>query len=170
MRHQEGVTLIEAIVSIVLLGIIATVASFFLASGLQGYLFSKRSSETAPKVQVALERINLELSNARDRTGTNNILFTQNVSVQYESTILSGNRTFGFDAATGGLYLRVDPGGTNRRLLDNVANFTMNATTANLDGNSSNPNEVQSFDISFTTAGLPTVYNLSVMPRNFVHP
>lgn len=164
MRHQEGVTLIEAIVSIVLLGIIATVASFFLASGLQGYLFSKRSSETAPKVQVALERINLELSNASDIGGTTS--FNPNTSVTYQSAPLPGTRSIIFQ--NGNLLLSVN--GASNVLLDNVANFTMSATTANLDGNSSNPNEVQSFNISFTTAGLPTVYNLGVMPRNFVHP
>ncbi len=61
MRDQNGFTLIELIVSLVLLGIIGTMAGFGLASGMEAYFFSRNNAETMHKAQFALNRIRLEL-------------------------------------------------------------------------------------------------------------
>jgi prepilin-type N-terminal cleavage/methylation domain-containing protein len=176
MPRQSGVTLIEVIVSIVLLAIVGAVAAFFFATGVRGYLTARRAADSAPKIQVALERINLELSNALDRSGTGTIAFFQNTSVEYQSSVLPGTRRIRYDSGTRRLLLH--NGTAEFLLLDDVDNFVMNATTVNLDGNATNGNEVQRFDLAFqmrnaqgeTPAVLPTVYGIGVMPRNFLHP
>ena len=64
-RSQEkGFTLIEVIVSLVLVGIISAMMGLGLMQITQGYIFSRQNSETVQKVQIAMARIVKELSAA----------------------------------------------------------------------------------------------------------
>ena len=60
-RAHAGFVLIELVTTLVLVGVIGAFAGFFLWSGINGYLASKRNSETALTAQVALDRISYEL-------------------------------------------------------------------------------------------------------------
>ena len=60
-RPHAGFVLIELVTTLVLVGVIGTFAGFFLWNGINGYLASKRNSETALAAQVALDRISFEL-------------------------------------------------------------------------------------------------------------
>ena len=60
-RSQNGFTLVELIITIVLVGIIATFTTLFMYTGLNSYLRAKDTSEGALKAQIALDRISLEL-------------------------------------------------------------------------------------------------------------
>ena len=64
MRNMRGFTLIELIVVLLLIGILAAGAGFFLVNGVQSYMLSSKNSSTTLKVQNALERLTLELRNA----------------------------------------------------------------------------------------------------------
>jgi len=59
IRRGAGFVLFEVIVSLVLVGVIATFSSIFLISGIEGYLFSKKASESALKAQIAMDIISL---------------------------------------------------------------------------------------------------------------
>ena len=78
MRKREaGFTLIEIIVTLVLVGILSVFAGLFLTSFLNSYFLVKNNSDTAMKAQMAMDRISAEL---RDVSAvsvlTNNSLIT----------------------------------------------------------------------------------------------
>ena len=66
IRPQKGFTLVELIVTLVLVGIIGTFTTLFMYTGLNGYLRAKDTSEGALKAQIALDRISLELKDIND--------------------------------------------------------------------------------------------------------
>lgn len=55
--RQKGFTLIEVIVSLVIIGILSTLASAGIARIIQGYVFSKDNAETALKAQIVFTRL-----------------------------------------------------------------------------------------------------------------
>jgi prepilin-type N-terminal cleavage/methylation domain-containing protein len=65
MESENGFTLIEIIVTLVLVGVLAAVAGTGIVSMTQGYLFVKDNTVIAGKAQVALERITREVSELR---------------------------------------------------------------------------------------------------------
>lgn len=62
--NEKGFTLIEMIVSLILIGIISAVAGIGLVQISEGYVFAKRNAETIQKVQIAMTRIVKELGAA----------------------------------------------------------------------------------------------------------
>ena len=60
-NRQAGFVLIEVVSTLILIGIIGAFTGFFLYYGITGFLASKRNSEDALKVQVAMDRISAEL-------------------------------------------------------------------------------------------------------------
>ncbi len=60
--NHAGFTLVEVIVSVLLLGFVAVAAILFLFSGVSGYIFSKQASAISQKANSALVRITKELS------------------------------------------------------------------------------------------------------------
>ncbi|MCK9230940.1 MAG: prepilin-type N-terminal cleavage/methylation domain-containing protein [Syntrophales bacterium] len=66
MKNESGFTLIEIIVTLVLVGILAAVAGIGIVSGVKGYLFVRDNTEVAGKAQVALARMSRELIDLRD--------------------------------------------------------------------------------------------------------
>jgi prepilin-type N-terminal cleavage/methylation domain-containing protein len=64
MFNKKGFTLIEVIVSLVLIGIMAAIAGMGLVKISEGYVFAKQNAETAQKAQIAIARIVKELGAA----------------------------------------------------------------------------------------------------------
>ena len=156
MRLKAGFVLIEVIVSLLLLGIIATFSSFFLVSGIEGYLFSKEAAESAFKAQIAMDRISLEL-----RDINNQPTLVANTSITYNSDSLPGTRMIKFNS--GNLYINV--GGTDYILLDDVSNFTLTATSYDFDNDTNN--EIAYINVGFTISDIPA-FSVRIYPRNMV--
>ncbi len=156
---QKGFTLVELIVTIVLVGIIGTFTTLFIYTGLNGYLRDKDTSEGALKAQIALDRISMELRDIDD-IGT----FTDNAQIDYTSTdrILTGDRKILY--SNGIISLDVD--GSANELLDGVSNFAMSLTAADLnaDGN----DEVQAITVSFNLGEIGRLFSARIFPRNMV--
>ncbi len=71
MRNKAGFTLIEIMVSLVLVGLIASVAGTSVLMGLRGYLNTRENDVITQKAQLAMNRINrefIELSAVKDDT------------------------------------------------------------------------------------------------------
>ncbi|MCG6535326.1 MAG: prepilin-type N-terminal cleavage/methylation domain-containing protein [Syntrophales bacterium LBB04] len=64
LRQQDGFTLIEIIVSILLIGILSAIAGMGLVQVGKGYVLSKQNSETVQKLQIAMARMVKELGAA----------------------------------------------------------------------------------------------------------
>ncbi len=61
MRNESGFTLIEIVVSLVLVGMMAAIAGMGIVTGTKGYLLAKENSHMAQKAQLAMARIQREL-------------------------------------------------------------------------------------------------------------
>ena len=95
LSDEKAFTLIELIVSLVLVGIIAVVAGLGLAQISQGYIFAKQNAETMQKIQVAMNRIVKELAAAQPQNSTSTaITAAGTTSVSYTRPASIGSSTF----------------------------------------------------------------------------
>ena len=160
-RDQKGFTLVELIVTLVLVGIIGTFTTLFMYTGLNGYLRAKDTSEGALKAQIALDRISLELRDI-DRIDT----FTDNTTIDYVSVTLLGDRQITYNAVAETISMDVD--GNVNLLLDDVQSFTLTATYADLNNSGDGNNEVGAIDVSFTIGEIDRLFSVRIFPRNMV--
>ncbi len=154
-KQRTGFVLFEVIVSLILVGAIATFSSIFLISGIEGYLFSKKASESALKAQIAMDRISLEL---RD---INNIDGIDSTSITYTSDTLPGTRMIKFDSNN--IYINVDA--SDYLLLDDISNFTLTAILSDLNNDGSD--EIAYINVGFTITDIPA-FSVKIYPRNMV--
>jgi len=73
MKNKSGFTLIEIMVSLVLVGLIAGIAGTSVITATKSYLFARENNAITQKAQLALNRLNreiIELSNIRDASST----------------------------------------------------------------------------------------------------
>ncbi|MGA9109109.1 MAG: type II secretion system protein J [Smithella sp.] len=94
LSDEKAFTLIEVIVSLVLVGIIAAVAGLGLVRVSQGYVFAKQNSETMQKIQVAMNRIVKELAAAQATSTSIAITAAGTTSVSYTRPASIGSNTF----------------------------------------------------------------------------
>ena len=69
MRNKAGFTLIEIMVSLVLVGLIAAISGTAVITATRSYLFAKENDAITQKAQLALGRLNrefIELSDIKD--------------------------------------------------------------------------------------------------------
>jgi prepilin-type N-terminal cleavage/methylation domain-containing protein len=160
-RLAKGFTLVELVVTIVLVGIIGTFTMFFLYTGLSGYLRAKDTAEGALEAQLALDRISLELRDITDVSA-----FTANSKIDYTSATLAGSREITYNPITRTIALSVD-GNPNPLLLD-VTSFAMTASYADLNYYSGGTNEVQAINVAFTVGQIGRQFSTRIFPRNMV--
>ena len=156
MKLRAGFVLFEVIVSLVLVGVIATFSSIFLISGIEGYLFSKKAAESALMAQIAMDRISLEL-----RDINNQPTLVENTSITYNSDSLPGTRMLKFNS--GNIY--INGGGPDYILLDDISNFTLSVTPYDFDNDTNN--EIAYIDVGFTITDIPA-FSVRIYPRNMV--
>jgi len=95
-ESQKGFTLIEVIVTLVLVGIISLFAGAAIVSAVQGFVMARDNAETAQKVHVAMNRISHDLLLATNIAGTAN-------SISFDTLRAAGtpalNQTLTLDGA-----------------------------------------------------------------------
>jgi prepilin-type N-terminal cleavage/methylation domain-containing protein len=64
--HATGFTLVEVIASLLIVGILGSIAGMGIVTGLRGYMQAKENGHLAQKAQIALTRINRELMELTD--------------------------------------------------------------------------------------------------------
>ncbi len=95
MLNEKGFTLIELIVSMVLVGILAAIAGMGLVKITEGYVFAKQNAETFQKAQIAMARIVKELGAAEKASAAATAITTADAdSVAYTRRQSSGSTTF----------------------------------------------------------------------------
>jgi prepilin-type N-terminal cleavage/methylation domain-containing protein len=87
LLDDKAFTLIEVIVSMVLIGVMAAIAGMGLVVVTRGYVFSKQNADTMLKSQVAMTRIVKELSSIRP---TDTISSATNASITYTKDGVAG--------------------------------------------------------------------------------
>jgi prepilin-type N-terminal cleavage/methylation domain-containing protein len=159
--QENGFTLVELIVTLVLVGIIGTFTTLFMYTGLNGYLRAKDTAEGALKAQIALDRLSLELRDINEIEA-----LTANTALDYFSTTLPGDRQIIYNAVADTISLDVD--GNVNLLLDDVQSFTMTASYENLNFYADGTNAVEAIDVSFTVGEIGRPFLARIFPRNMV--
>ena len=158
---EKGFTLVELIVTLVLVGIIGTFTTLFMYTGLNGYLRAKDTAEGALKAQIALDRLSLEL---RDIDKIDLGTFNNDTRIDYTSVTLPGDRKILYN---GGV-VSLDVDGSVNELLDEVSDFKMRLIAADLNYFADAKDEVQAIDIRFNVGEIERVFSARIFPRNMV--
>ena len=167
ISQTAGFSLIELVLTIVLVGIIGTFTSLFVYSGIRGYITTRQNSEGALQAQIALDRISLELRNMNSLTGTPDTT-APDLSVSYKSAVLSGTRELKYDSNQQALLISVDNGSNYYKLLDNVSSCDLILTYLNLDHDTAPVNEVSQIDLKFNLDAIGREFRTRIFPRHLV--
>ena len=122
-RKENGFTLIEVIVSLLLIGIMAVLGGMFLVAIAQGYVFSQQNNRTSLNAQLALAKMVKEISSLGIETGT----ITAAAVTAAGATSITYTYT---DSVTGTVTHTIARNGTQIqfdgiRLVDSVAAFAL---------------------------------------------
>ena len=167
ITQSAGFTLIELILTLVLVGIIGVFTSLFVYSGIRGYITTRQTSEGALQAQIAMDRISLELRNinyftsAPETTGPD-------LSLSYKSAVLSGTRELRYDSTQNAILISVDNGSNYYKLLDNISSCNLLLTYLNLDHDTGPVNEVAHIDLNFKLDGIGQEFRTRIFPRYLV--
>ena len=148
-NRQKGFTLIEMIVVLIIVSVLAAGTGMGIVIGVQGYMLSKDNAAITEKAQLAIARINRELLECYNCSGT-----TGDVSMPILNNL--GSRYIIWNGSN----IEISPtGSTNSydKLLDNVQSFSM---TYNPDKN---------VNVTFTVnrqGGGTIPFSMEVYPRN----
>jgi type II secretory pathway pseudopilin PulG len=61
MKNENGFTLIEIIISLVMVGLMVSIVGILMVAGVQEYVFSKENVEISQKASMALKRLEKEI-------------------------------------------------------------------------------------------------------------
>jgi hypothetical protein len=159
--------LIEAVMTLILIGIIGAFTAFFLSTGIEGFIASKRNSEVALKAQIAMDRLSAELRHVTQvtvwtPTGTP-------ASFSYKCSDLTGTRTLIFDTTAPHNEIRISiNGGTPRVLVDDLDAFSMSFSASNIDSSNDNSQELISLSVDFKLKDVGRTFKILFFPRHFV--
>ena len=153
MKGQKGFSLIEVIAVLVLVGIMAAVAGMGIVKGVQGYLFAKSNAALSEKANMAIARINRELLECYNCTGTSG------TSVQYPVINPLGERSFMLEDGNIKISgISADGTPTKDTLIDNVNSFSM---TYAADGSIT-----VNMNLTSPYSPTPIAFSTNVHPRN----
>ncbi|MGV8079190.1 MAG: PilW family protein [Syntrophales bacterium] len=173
-RGMRGFTLIEVIVSLILVGILAAVGGLGIVQAVQGYMIVKDNAEMTQKAQLAMARITREIV---EMTGLTAAASTTLLPVKN----VDRNITIGLDASAKAIKIS-STGGTDVTggdiLVDNVNNLTLTYYTGStpasswplpVPGTSSDIRNLSAIDINLQIArpdGTALSFLNRVSPRN----
>jgi len=160
-QQPRGLILIELIAVIVLVGIIASFTTFFLYSGIEGYVSTKNTNAGALNAQMALDRISLELKHLDYFTS-----FTEDSSLTYTTTSegLTGTRRLSYHSNT--IWLGI--GADDYQLLEQVAPGSFRLAKSAWDLNGGGSDEVAYFEVGFRINEIGKDFNTKIFPRHMV--
>ena len=155
--------LIELIMTLVLIGIIASFTGFFIYSGINGYLKAKYITNGSMDAQRALDRISLELRSIDYFTSAPVL----NTSITYESTEseLPGNRILKYENNA----ILIGQVGSEQPLLENInsGSFKLAVKDKDLDNDGSS-DDIEAIEVEFNIVDIGTSFKTRIFPRNLV--
>ena len=92
MKKESGFTLIEVIVSLLLVGLLASIAGLSVYKGMEGYLMASENAALTQTSQLTLERLRREILLLNGVTAASGTTF------QFSNSL--GARTIGLDGGT----------------------------------------------------------------------
>ena len=159
---NSGFTLIEMIVTLILVGITSVLAGMWIVSVAEGYLFARMNAETLQKAQLAMARLTKEFSAIQAVTSAT----ASQITYQRPDSSLSGTTTVTVSFSNGSLQI------DNSLLTDRVNSFTLSycddnypSPTCSTSWNSAS----RVIGISLVLSGAdntPSTFTKRVTPRN----
>jgi type II secretory pathway pseudopilin PulG len=167
MKKQCGLILVELIAVIVLVGIIASFTTYFLYTGIQGYLSAKNTVEGSLNAQMALDRIAHELRNIDYFTSAPVVTGTGDRYISYTSADvrLTGTRRLKYSALSDTIYITTN---ADYPLLENVSEFNLSVTYKDMDFDGSTDYEVAGIEVGFKVHDIGREFKTSIYPRHMV--
>lgn len=164
---EKGFTLIEVIVTLVLVGITAALAGMWIVSVANGYIFAKLNAKTAQNGQLAMTRLVKEFSSISsiDLANTSHNIVTY---TRYDSALGSVAAVVSLNGNA--IQMNIGNAG-NHTLTDSVSSFTL-AYCDNPDSTScpsiwSSTSRIIEITFILTGAGdTPSTFTQRVAPRN----
>ncbi|OHE29269.1 MAG: hypothetical protein A3J94_08775 [Syntrophus sp. RIFOXYC2_FULL_54_9] len=150
-KQQAGFTLIEIILTLVLIGVLSVFAGLFMTSFISSYSLVKSNSDTAMKAQMAMDRISMEL---RDASAVSALTVDSLITYTNPSGAGRTIRRVGSN-----LFLSTP---TDNTLIDGVQAFQLSATYGNVYNIAAD--DMAFIDIGFTIAGTPP-FSMRIFPR-----
>ena len=166
---EKGFTLIEVIVTLVLVGITAALAGMWIVSVASGYVFTKMNANTVQKAQLAVTRLAKEF--AAIKSVDTNIINTNATKISYTRTDASGSPVLATVSSTGNaLQLNVNNTGNNT-LTDSVSSFALtycdNANSTGCPSTWTSASRIIEISLTLTGANnTPSTFVQRVTPRN----
>lgn len=173
VQKEAGFTLIEIIVTLVIVGIMGAIGVMGISQGVRGYIFAKDNSELSIKAQLAMARMNLIFMEFID------IDSASSTSVTYwllENGVPT-QETLYFDSSDN--TIKIAPGANTSGgdiLVDHVANLDLAFQRRTPEGNIENWSPAHDLDLLFfivielelarTDGGGNITFRTSVNPRN----
>lgn len=175
LSNEKAFTLIEVIVSLVLVGILAAIAGMGLIKIAEGYVFAKQNAEATQKGQIAIARIVKELSAAEKATAAATpITAAGAASVTYTRQESPGSATFTTNIiAFSGSTVTVKLGAAAAvPLIDNVTALALTYLNAAGANSAANLPNIRRIDISLALNGangqaLPAFTNTIYIQQNY---
>ncbi len=133
LRAPAGFTMVELVLSLVILGIIGAIGAMGLTDAVRGYMYGVDNANLAGKAQAALDRINLELTHINFWDETNDV--EQDGVTASSTTSMTYDVDFGdnrdsedgvvlaYNSGAGTLTLK--SGGDAKILVDDVTDFSL---------------------------------------------
>lgn len=173
---QKGFTLIEVIVTLVLVGITAVLAGMWIVSIVNGYIFAKMNSDTTQKAQLAVTRLAKEFVNINSITSASGsaITYTRldsslNTTGPFSIRVQNGNKLQLVDENTGTastLTDGVNGGGFSLRYCNDDLDNSGNQTCAT-DWPATGTRRIIEITLIITGANnTPSTFVKRVVPRN----
>jgi prepilin-type N-terminal cleavage/methylation domain-containing protein len=122
-RVARGFTMVEAIATLTVLGVLASVSANLIYTATTSYRDAATRAQLSDEVSVAMDRIARRLTSIDRDTGAA-LVAPEISSVTPTSIVWNGNYSL---TLTAGQLLLVENGGTSRVLLDNVTAFSVSA-------------------------------------------
>ena len=166
ITQSAGFTLLELILTIVLIGIIGTFTSLFVYSGIRGYITTRQATEGALQAQIAMDRISLELRDINSLAST----LDDTDLLSYKSAVeVSGTRKLKCDDSTQkAILISVDNGTNYHKLLENISECNFHVDSSNLDHDSGLVDEVELIELTFKLDDIGREFKSRIFPRHLV--
>ena len=169
MKQEKGFILIELIMTIVLVGIIASFTGFFVYSGINGYLRAKEITASALDAQRALDRMSLELRYI-DYFTANPALHTSLEYISKDPVLSTGIRRVLFSTSNPNNHMILIGMKDNEQpLLEHVdpGSFNLRVWYKDLDQDGT-ADDVAYIDVGFNIENIGTDFATRIFPRNMV--
>jgi len=119
---EKGFTLIEVIVTLVLVGITAALAGMWIVSVANGYIFAQTNAKTAQNGQLAMTRLVKEL------TAMKSVTTAGSTSIAFKKAT-SGSASEDVTISLNGTLLQITDGSGTNTLTDSVSAFSVTYCT-----------------------------------------